>query len=79
MVVRITPEAHRTLKVMARHSGQSMPEILDHAIEQYRRRCFLEGLQADFAALKSKPKDWKQEQAERRAWDATLADGQEAK
>jgi hypothetical protein len=79
MVVRISAQAHRTLKELSRRSGASMPDVLDQAIEEYRRRRFLEGLHADFASLKRKPKAWKQELRERQEWDATLADGLEVK
>ncbi len=52
-----------------------MTELLDRAIEAYRRHLFLEGLNADFAALRNDPVVWADEQAERAEWDATLADG----
>lgn len=39
------------------------------------RQCFLEGLNTDFAALRNNPDAWQDEQAERAAWDCTLADG----
>jgi hypothetical protein len=52
-----------------------MTKILDEAIEAYRRQQFLAGLNADFAALRKNRAAWEEEQAERKAWDATLADG----
>lgn len=54
-----------------------MPAILDRAIEEYRRRQFLEGLRADFAALRRDPKAWQEELNERKEWDSTLGDGLE--
>jgi hypothetical protein len=51
-----------------------MQAILDKAIEEYRRRTFLEGLAGDFAALRADPKAWAEEQAERRLWDNALMD-----
>ena len=54
-----------------------MTEILDKAIEAYRRARFLAGLNEDFAALRQNRAAWEEEQQERRAWDATLADGLE--
>lgn len=75
--VRISPRAHRSLKELCELTGQAMPAILDRAIEEYRRRQFLEGLSADFAALRQDPKVWQQELDERAEWDATLSDGLE--
>ena len=46
-------------------------------VEAYRRRRFLEENNRAFAALRANPKTWKTEQAEREAWDMTLADGLE--
>ncbi len=54
-----------------------MQVILDRAIELYRRQRFLEESNRAFAALRANSKRWKSEQAEREAWDATLADGLE--
>ncbi|WP_254054095.1 hypothetical protein [Singulisphaera sp. GP187] len=52
-----------------------MTEVLGKAIEEYRKKRFLEGLNADFAALREDPAAWVEEQKERAVWDATLADG----
>jgi hypothetical protein len=38
------------------------------------RQHFLAGVNADFAALRNDPVAWQEEQAERAAWDCTLAD-----
>ena len=54
-----------------------MTEVLDKAIEIYRRQRFLAGLNADFAALRKNKAAWEEERAERSTWDATLTDGLE--
>jgi hypothetical protein len=51
-----------------------MQAVLDKAIEDYRRRCFLEEANRAFAALRKDRNAWKAEVDERRAWDSTLAD-----
>jgi len=51
--------------------------IVYKAIEAYRRASFLAGLNGDFAALRQNRAAWEEEQKERRAWDARLADGLE--
>jgi hypothetical protein len=75
--VRIKPETHAKLKELAELEGEPIPEILDKAIEAYRRQKFLEEVNRSFAKLRGDEKAWAQEQAERREWDATLADGLE--
>ena len=44
-------------------------------IEYYQRDKFLDEVNAAFANLRSDPKAWKEEQAERALWDKTLKDG----
>ena len=73
--VRISPAAHDALRELAARSGEPMQTVLDRAIESYRRRRFLEDLNAAFLALREDPGAWAAELAEREAWDATLADG----
>lgn len=75
LTIRINKSAHAALRRLAEETDEPMTEVLDKAIEAYRRQRFLEGLNADFAALRSDPAAWADEDAERRAWDATLADG----
>lgn len=75
--VRIHPQTHAKLKQLAEESGQSMTELLEKAVEAYRRQRFLEALNEDFAALRARRKAWGDELEERKAWDRTLADGLE--
>jgi predicted transcriptional regulator len=77
LTVRISRDAHKALTELAQKSGGSMQAILDKAIEQYRRQSFLEGLAADFAALRANPQAWAEELAEREIWDNALMDGLE--
>ena len=79
LTVRIGTTAHRMLQALAEQTGASMQSVLEKAIEDYQRKCFLDGLNADFAALRGNPKAWQEEQKERTAWEATLADGLEDK
>lgn len=52
-----------------------MQSILAKAVERYRRSRFLEDANADFEALKKRPKEWRAYLAERKAWEGTLKDG----
>jgi hypothetical protein len=72
--VKVNAETYARLKEAVAETGEPMIEVLAKAVETYRRRAFLEGLNADFAALRNDPEAWAEEQAERAAWDATLAD-----
>ena len=52
-----------------------MQAVLDAAVEHYRRDKFLDEVNAAYSTLRSDPKGWKAELAERALWDKTLADG----
>jgi predicted transcriptional regulator len=73
--VRVSEPTHRTLRELSEQLGESMQGILEHAIEDYRRKRVLEQANAGYAALRADPEAWKEELAERADWDATLADG----
>ena len=75
--VRIHEATHRSLKEMARETGEAMADIVAAALQQYRRQRFLKGLAEDFAALRSDSAAWDEELRERQAWDATLGDDPE--
>jgi len=77
--VRISSTTHQTLRHLSAEVGESMQTIIEEAVEQYRRRRFLEGLNQDFKALKEDEQAWQEELAERALWDNTLLDGVEAK
>ena len=73
--IRISSGAHQTLKRLAASGGRSMQSLLEDAVEVLRRQTFLEQLSADFGSLRADATEWKKVEAERKAWDATLADG----
>lgn len=76
--IRIDDTTHDALKELARAEGEPMQTIVERAVEQYRRRAFLEGLNEDFSALKADEEEWDDELAERALWDKTLLDGVES-
>jgi predicted transcriptional regulator len=79
MQVRISSATHQILRHLSDEIGESMQTIVEEAIEQYRRRIFLEGLNQDFKTLKQDAQAWQEELAERSLWDNTLLDGVETK
>ena len=74
VTVRIKKDTHRSLRELATHSGRTLPEVLEEAVETLRRQSFLEGLAGDFEALRNDPEAWQDELEERAAWDGTLRD-----
>jgi hypothetical protein len=76
--VRISESTHTALRDLAAEAGETMQAVLDKAVEEYRRRRFWDQVEAAASDLRKDPAAWTEELAERRAWDATLADGLEA-
>ena len=77
--VRVSNSTHQTLRSLSTEAGESMQTIIEQAVEQYRRRRFLEGLSQDFKTLKEDSQSWQEELEERKLWDKTLLDGVENK
>lgn len=73
--VRISRDAHAVLRQMAHQEGVSLQALLDRAVENYRRRLFLEKANEAYGALRADKTRWDEELSERGEWDATLADG----
>ena len=73
--VRISEASHRILKGLAEQTGQTMMEVLDRALDAYRRKLFFEQLNAGYAELRADPQAWAEHLAERQVLDATLMDG----
>lgn len=74
-VARISAQAQKTLKSLSTKTGKTIQEILDEAVESYRRFLFLEVCNDAFARLKEDPKAWQEEKKERDDFDETLLDG----
>jgi len=73
--VRISLEAQEVVRKLSAQTGRKMQDILDEAVELYRRQLFLEKANAAFAALRMQPEAWAVDEEERAAWDVTLSDG----
>jgi predicted transcriptional regulator len=77
--VRVSEATRDLLRRLAAREGTAMQKVLERALEGYRRRRFLEEVNAGYASLRADRRAWSKVQAERRVWDATLADGLPAK
>lgn len=75
--VRISESAHEHLRQIATQTGEPMADVLAKAIEDYRRKIFMEQFNAAYAALRADPKASQEVEEEQAAWDATLGDGLE--
>jgi hypothetical protein len=73
--VRITETAHALLKKFARDEARPMHAVLEEALEEHRRRRFLESINSGYAALRRDREGWPAEVAERGDWDSALLDG----
>src|SRR6516225_1158721 len=72
---QISEASQRVLQELAEKTGEPIVELLDKALAAYRRKVFLEQLDAGYAELRADPNAWAEVETERRLWDATLMDG----
>ena len=75
--IRITNRSRETVRELAREMGLQQQEVLDLAVEAYRRQAFLRGANLAFASLRDNPTAWSTEQEERGVWDEAVGDGAE--
>lgn len=75
--IPISEASHRIIREIAEESGQSVSEVLDRAVDAYRRKVFLEAVNAGYAAMQAEPESWGEHESERKLWDATIGDGLE--
>ena len=73
--IRISQRARAVLKALARKQDCAMQSVLERALDDYRRKQFLEDVNAGYAKLRRDRAVWKDVQSERALWDRTLADG----
>lgn len=75
MSIRVRPHTYRILTEMAKDRGESIPDALDHLVEELRRWRMLQKANEAYAAIAADPEADAAWRAEIAAWDATLADG----
>jgi predicted transcriptional regulator len=73
--VRITETTRDALRELAHHEDEPMQAVLERAVEEYRRKRFIERVNDGYAALRADPKAWKEHQADLQLLDRTAADG----
>ena len=73
--VRISERTHRALSQLKRSTGQSMPAIIEQAVDRWQREHLLREANAAWAAIIADPAENAEVEAERGVWEATVADG----
>jgi hypothetical protein len=73
--VQLSEASRRILQELAEQTGQSATEILDKALDAYRRKLFFDELNAGYAALRADPEAWAEVEEERRSMEGSLVDG----
>jgi hypothetical protein len=72
--IRVSPEAHRILKLASEERGISLVEALDEITKAWEREHFFQEFNNAYATLRENATVWAEEQDERRLWDAALTD-----
>jgi predicted DNA-binding protein len=75
--IRVTRQSREALRQISEATGKKQQDVVDAAVEAYRRQLLLDRANEAYAALRANSVAWKSERAERAVWDATLGDGQE--
>lgn len=73
--VPISQRTRDVLQEIARAEHESVQAVLEKAVEEYRRKKFLEDVNADYANLRQDREGWESLESERAEWDAILGDG----
>jgi len=73
--IRVTSHARDTVREISQITGKRQQEVVDEAVEAYRRQVLLDKANTAYAALRSDGSAWEAESRDREVWDATLADG----
>ena len=73
--LRIRPATRKALVELAQVTQSSPQNVLDSAVESYRRYIFLKVTNQAFGRLRKNSKAWATYQAELADWEAVSADG----
>lgn len=71
----IGQRSHQIVEELAAEIGMLPQEIVDAAIEEYRRRLILDAANASYARLRADEAAWSVELRERALWETTIGDG----
>jgi hypothetical protein len=73
--IRVSTATRDTLRDMAQNAGLSMQQLLEQALEVYRRQQLLQAANIAYENLSVDSEAWHDFQQSQKDWEATLADG----
>jgi hypothetical protein len=73
--IRVSPDSQRKARQLAQEAGLTVQQVVEQALEAYRRQQIFAATDVAYASLQADPKAWQEFETECREWDATLADG----
>jgi predicted transcriptional regulator len=75
--IRVRKEIYNTIKSLAVQQNGKIQDVIEQAVNEYKKKKFFEELNAGYARLRADRQAWAEEKSERKAWEATLRDGLE--
>ena len=75
--IRVSQETHEALRQLAAATGEPMARLIERVVEHLRAEKFFAELDHAYDRLHADASALAEEAAERKQWDATLADGLE--
>jgi hypothetical protein len=78
-IVQINDSTARLLEELAEKTGLTTSDVLDKALDAYKRKVFLEQVNAAYAVLRADPTAWADVEAERQSMAGSLMDGLDPK
>jgi predicted transcriptional regulator len=73
--IRVSLQTRKTVQTLAQATGVSMQQVIDQALELYRRQQLLLETNRAYARLRKDEEAWDAFTHELAQWDKTLADG----
>lgn len=70
-VTRISERARDILRMLSDEENPTTQKITEKALEEYKRKKFIEKSNQSYARLRQKQKEWQEEKQKREAWDST--------
>jgi hypothetical protein len=75
LTVRLSESSHRLLRDLTEQTGQTTMEVLDRALDTYRRSLFDDPLAVSSSSPQTDSDPWAEVEPGRKLWDATLESG----
>ncbi|HHY06398.1 MAG TPA: hypothetical protein GX532_05410 [Clostridia bacterium] len=72
--IRVNRDIYNSIKLLAQKQNENMQDIIEKAINDYKKKKFFDELNTAYAKLMDDPKAWEEEVKEREEWDSILAD-----